>query len=81
MIKDMLMRWLAILILIAISILLIKLFIWLLPILLIIFTVYLIYTSLKKDKYDEVVVEKASKNKVKKNKNKKIIIIDEEVND
>ena len=71
MIKDMLMRWLAILILIAIFILLIKLFIWLLPILLIIFTVYLIYTSLKKDKYDEVVVEKASKNKVKKNKNKK----------
>ena len=80
--RDIVVRWIGFLLFIAISILLIKLFIWILPILLILFIGYCIYDYFK-NKIDDgkVHVEKASRDKNKEGKNKKIVIIDEEKDD
>ena len=78
--KEFIVRWISILLFLAISILLIKVFLWLLPILLGLVIGYYIYCYFK-SKYhnnDDVVIEKGSKNKSHKKKNKKIVIIDEE---
>lgn len=58
-----------------VAIILVKLFIWLLPVILIALLAYYIYT--KMNNYSKI---KTNKNK-SKNKNKKIIIIDEEKGD
>ncbi len=78
--KDLIIKWIGILLFIAVSILIVRLFIWLLPILLVALIAYYIYDYLKDKlkKEDDIVIEKARKNKSHKKKNKKIIIIDEE---
>ena len=78
--KDKLREIIYILISILFSILAIKLFIWLLPIILIIILAYFIYKKIKNIKVDNTPKwEKTTKDKAPK-KNKRIII-DEERND
>lgn len=78
--KDKLREIIYILISILFSILAIKLFIWLLPIILIIILAYFIYKKIKNIKVDNTPKwEKTTKEKTPK-KNKRIII-DEERND
>ena len=81
--KYLIMRWISFLLIIAISILLVRLFIWLLPIIIGLIIGYYIYCYFKNTlkKEPDIEVEKVSKKRVKKSKNKKIIIIDEEKND
>ena len=79
MMSEIFIRWIGILLFIAISILLVRLFIWLLPILLVFIIAFYIYTYVKDKMNDkDVVIEKANKHKSHKKKNKKIVIIDEE---
>ena len=80
--RDLVIRWIMILLFIAVSILIIKLFLWLLPILIGLFIGYLIYDYFKNKNTKEVEVEKVrSHSKKNKKSNKKVIIIDEENND
>ena len=79
--KDYLIRWLSILLFIAISILIIRLFIWLIPIILILIIAYYIYSFIKEKttKEKDITIEKNKKTKhTKNNKTKKIVIIDAE---
>ena len=79
MMKELLIRWLGILLFIAISILLIRLFIWLLPIIFLLIIGYYIYNYIKEVTKKDVEIEKNKKRKhTKNNKNKKIVIIDAE---
>ena len=70
--KETLRDIIYIVIAIVFAIIAVKLFIWLLPIILIALLAYFVYKHLKKDKNDS---SEEQKNKTKK---KKIIIIDEE---
>ena len=79
--KDIVVRWILVLLFIAVSILLIRLFLWLLPILFVLFIVYCIYDYFKNKGVKDVKVERDYKSKRNKVKDKKIVIIDEESND
>jgi len=79
MMRDVFIRWISLLLFIAVSILVIKLFLWLLPILAILFLAYFISVYFSNRSQKDIEVEKVKKHS--KKKNKKIVIIDEENND
>ena len=80
--RDSIVKWISLLVFIAISILLVKFFLFILPILIGIFIGYVIYSYFKgkfhKDEEVEFRKSRSNSRSKKKDKDKKIIIIDEE---